>query len=117
MYWTISSLSDLISSPCFNTGKRLANFLKSTGGRAIDIFSKFSYFIKQVSHSADHLLKELQAINDYLETANTRYLCGDKLTHLDCLMLPKLQHIRVAAKAFKEFHLHASIQASDWLTS
>lgn len=71
----------------------------------LDIFSKFSYFIKQVSHSADHLLKELQAINDYLETSNTRYLCGDKLTHLDCLMLPKLQHIRVAAKAFKDFEI------------
>ncbi|KAJ8319838.1 hypothetical protein KUTeg_001425 [Tegillarca granosa] len=71
----------------------------------LDIFSKFSFYIKQVSNKPDSLLKELQAINDYLESAGTKYLCGDELTHLDCLMLPKLQHIRVAAKAFKEFEI------------
>ena len=42
--------------------------------------------------------------DDYL-CAGTRYLCGDSITHLDCLMLPKLQHIRVAAYAFKDLHI------------
>lgn len=71
----------------------------------LDIFSKFSFYIKQVSSTPDNLLKELQCINDYLEEAGTRFLCGEELTHLDCLMLPKLQHIRVAAKGFKDFEI------------
>ena len=71
----------------------------------LDVFAKFSYYVKQVSHSPINLLKELQAINDYLETSNTKFMCRDELCHLDCLMLPKLQHIRVAAKAFKDFEI------------
>ena len=71
----------------------------------LDIFSKFSFYIKQVSHGPEGLLKELYCINDFLENAGSLYLCGEELTHLDCLMLPKLQHIRVAAKAFKDFDI------------
>ncbi|XP_060073780.1 chloride intracellular channel protein 2-like isoform X1 [Ylistrum balloti] len=75
----------------------------------LDIFSKFSFYIKQVSHGPENLLKELQAINDYLEGVDCLYLCGDELKHLDCIMLPKLQHIRVAAKAFKDFDIPADM--------
>lgn len=71
----------------------------------LDVFAKFSYYIKQVSHGPEALLKELQAVNDYLETNTNKFMCRDELCHLDCLMLPKLQHIRVAAKAFKDFEI------------
>ncbi|XP_076451329.1 chloride intracellular channel exl-1-like [Babylonia areolata] len=71
----------------------------------LDIFSKFSFYVKNVSHTEEHLLKELLVIDQFLERAGTRYLCGDALSHLDCLMLPKLQHIRVAAAAFKDFRI------------
>lgn len=50
-------------------------------------------------------MKELQAVNDYLETNTNKFMCRDELCHLDCLMLPKFQHIRVAAKAFKDFEI------------
>ncbi|XP_041378459.1 chloride intracellular channel protein 2-like [Gigantopelta aegis] len=69
----------------------------------LDIFSKFSFFVKNVSHNHEPLLKELHALDSFMQGAGTRFLCSDKLTHLDCLMLPKLQHIRVASKAFKDF--------------
>lgn len=66
-----------------------------------DVFSKFSFFIKDVSHSSQPLLAELRRLNDYLEESTHKYLCRDVPDHLDCLMLPKLQHIRVVAKVLK----------------
>lgn len=33
------------------------------------------------------------------------FLCGDRLSHLDCEFLPKLQHIRVASAGLKNFHI------------
>ena len=71
----------------------------------LDIFSKFSFYIKQVSTGPEALIKELFAISDFLESVETKFLCGDTLKHLDCLMLPKFQHIRVASKAFKDFDI------------
>lgn len=67
----------------------------------MDVFSKFSFYIKDVSHNAQPLLAELRRISDYLEEAPYKYLCRDVPDHLDCLMLPKLQHIRVVCKALK----------------
>lgn len=77
----------------------------------LDIFSKFSFYIKNVSHTSEYLLKELVTIDRFLEKAGTRFLCGNFITHLDCLMLPKLQHIRVAAKAFQDFDIPLCVPA------
>lgn len=71
----------------------------------LDIFSKFSFYVKNVSHTTEHLNKELITIDRFLERSGTKFLCGNNITHLDCLMLPKLQHIRVAAKAFMNFEI------------
>ena len=74
-----------------------------------DVFSKFSFYIKDVSHSAGPLLAELRKLSAYLSEATTTFLCRDVPDHLDCLMLPKLQHIRVVAKAFKDFDIPADL--------
>jgi len=76
----------------------------------LNFFSKFSFYIKQVKNSPEGLLKELQALNDFLESAGTTYLCGETISNLDCLVLPKLQHIRVACKALKEFDIPTSMK-------
>lgn len=70
-----------------------------------DVFSKFSFYIKDVSNSATPLLMELQKLNDYLESSPHKFLCRDVPDHLDCMMLPKLQHIRVVSKAFMDFEI------------
>ena len=44
------------------------------------------------------LLQELIRLDRYLESRQTRFLCGDQMTFADCELLPKLQHIRVAVK-------------------
>lgn len=76
-----------------------------------DVFQKFSFYIKDVSQSPDALLAELRKLNDYLHECPHRFLCRDIPDHLDCLMLPKLQHVRVAARAFKNFEFPVHLRA------
>ncbi|CAF0900486.1 unnamed protein product [Didymodactylos carnosus] len=51
----------------------------------MDVFTKFSYLIKDVSSNPQQLLIELEKIDQFLAKRG-----------LDCSLLPKLQHIRVA---------------------
>lgn len=74
-----------------------------------DLISKLAYFLKDVSGSSTQLVAELRRIDDFLASQNSRFLCGDRLSLLDCVVLPKLQHIRVASKAFKQFELPHSL--------
>jgi len=72
---------------------------------------RFSYFIKDVSHTPASLLTELHCLDTYLVSSGRRYLCSDDHpTHLDCIMLPKLQHIRVAAGALRDFRIPAELR-------
>jgi glutathione S-transferase len=70
-----------------------------------DVFSKFSFFIKDVATTPAALVAELQKLNDYLASSPHKFLCRDGPDHLDCIMLPKLQHIRVAARELKGFEI------------
>ena len=71
----------------------------------MNVFSKFSFFIKDVSHSSTQLLAQLRRLNSYIEQSAHKFLCRDVPDHLDCMMLPKLQHIRVVCKAYKDFDI------------
>lgn len=75
-------------------------------------FRRFSFFIRDVAHSPTALLNELRRIDGYLASAGHRFLRGDDhLDHLDCLLLPKLQHVRVAAKALRDFDIPTDMKA------
>ena len=75
-----------------------------------DVFSKFSFFIKDVAQTSTPLMAELRRLSGYLEVAGCRYLSGDdRPGHLDCAILPKLQHIRIAVKAFKNFDIDVQL--------
>ena len=75
---------------------------------SLNVFSKFSFFIRDVSSKATNLEMELEKIDLYLKL-NTdeehKFLNGKALTGLDCSLLPKLQHIRVAAENVKQFNI------------
>lgn len=74
-------------------------------------FCRFSYFVKDVSHTPAPLLTELRRLDSYLLSTGGRYLCSDDLpTHLDCIMLPKLQHVRVVAAALRRFQIPAELR-------
>jgi hypothetical protein len=44
------------------------------------------------------LLLELKKLNDFIEQRNTKFLSGNEMTLVDCDLMPKLQHIRIAGK-------------------
>jgi len=75
----------------------------------MNVFSKFNFFIKDVAKDSTQLLAELKKVNHYLEDEETSFMTGDAISHLDCMILPKLHHIRVAAKVFKEFEIPADM--------
>ena len=65
-----------------------------------------------MSHSADSLVSELRRLDSYLAESPFRFLCRDIPDHLDCIMLPKLHHIRVVARALKAFDIPPQVGRS-----
>lgn len=76
-----------------------------------DVFQKFCFYIKEVSKDPSQLEAELAKIDSFLASRNSKYLCGEHMTHLDCEMLPKLHQIRIAAKALKEFDIPPKLKS------
>lgn len=70
-----------------------------------DFFSKFCFFIKSVSKDSGSVELELGRLDKFLGGLDTRYLCGERLSHLDCEILPKLHHLRVASANLKGYHI------------
>ena len=68
-----------------------------------NVFTRFTYLIKDVTNNPQPLLDELEKINDFLQTRATKYISGHHITGLDCSLWPKLQHIRVATDYFLKF--------------
>ncbi|XP_045600432.1 chloride intracellular channel exl-1 [Procambarus clarkii] len=102
-----------------------------------DFFSKFCFYIKAVNQDPSKLDQALEKLNNFLEKctlitngvtngdtnhqhngdeednhqeAPVQYMCGNHLTHLDCEVLPKLQHLRVAAKALKDYDIPTNLR-------
>ncbi|UJR36188.1 hypothetical protein I4U23_028922 [Adineta vaga] len=61
-----------------------------------NVFTRFTYLIKDVTNNPQPLFDELEKINAFLQRRGTKYMCGNEITGLDCSLWPKLQHIRVA---------------------
>ncbi|CAK9294518.1 unnamed protein product [Gordionus sp. m RMFG-2023] len=75
-----------------------------------NVYSKFNHFLAATNEESEQraeksLLYELQTINNHLAHQMTNYLCGDQLSIYDCELMPKLQHIRVAGRAYKKFEI------------
>ncbi|CAH8628822.1 unnamed protein product [Dicrocoelium dendriticum] len=49
------------------------------------------------------LINTLTKVNDFLRQKGERYLLDDYVTYPDCQLMPKLQHLRVAGRAYKGF--------------
>lgn len=75
-----------------------------------DVFQKFSFYVKDVSHSKESLVAELRRLDDYLVESGHRFLCRDLLDDLDCILLPKLHIIRVVSKALKDVDIPAQFK-------
>lgn len=65
---------------------------------------------KDDKHSAT-LTAHLRRIDEHLKKRNTRFLTGDTMCCFDCELMPRLQHIRVAAKYFVDFDIPKELTA------
>lgn len=87
------------------------NMVLVTKGPGSGVYHKFCQLAKNVDPSTDEKLKgilkdELRALNDVLPDKEAgKFLGGDKLVLPDCILLPKLLHIKVVAKVFKDFEI------------
>ena len=83
---------------------------------------KFNAYLKAVDDSRivdskeKMLLLELKRLNDFIEQRGTKFLSGNEMTLVDCDLMPKLQHVRIAGKVssyrwalLKDFYLSMSL--------
>ncbi|BFZ09936.1 hypothetical protein BsWGS_12975 [Bradybaena similaris] len=68
-----------------------------------NIYKHFNHYISGQSEKG--LLGELKKLNEYLESQGTKFLVDNVLSFADCHLLPRLQHIRVAGKAYRNFEI------------
>ena len=76
----------------------------------LNVFSKFSFFIRDIASKSTSLESELEKIDTYLtnmyhEDIENKFLNGKTMSSLDCSLLPKLHHIRIAAENIKKFKI------------
>ncbi|XP_056419897.1 chloride intracellular channel protein 5 isoform X1 [Hyla sarda] len=109
---------------------KLAAKHRESNAAGIDIFSKFSAYIKNTKHQDNAILekgltKALKKLDDYLNTplteeidANSRdeekvsrrkFLDGDELTLADCNLLPKLHVVKIVAKKYRNYEIPAEM--------
>ncbi|XP_073530036.1 chloride intracellular channel protein 5 isoform X1 [Phyllobates terribilis] len=109
---------------------KLAAKHRESNTAGIDIFSKFSAFIKNTKQQDNAALekglsKALKKLDVYLNTplteeidANSReeekvsrrkFLDGDELTLADCNLLPKLHVVKIVAKKYRNYEIPAEM--------
>uniref|UniRef100_A0A8C3YJF8 Chloride intracellular channel protein n=1 Tax=Catagonus wagneri TaxID=51154 RepID=A0A8C3YJF8_9CETA len=110
---------------------RLAAKHRESNTAGIDIFAKFSAYIKNTKQQNNAALergltKALKKLDDYLNTplpqeidASTRgdddkgsrrkFLDGDELTLADCNLLPKLHVVKIVAKKYRNYDFPAEM--------
>ncbi|XP_021073908.1 chloride intracellular channel protein 5 isoform X1 [Mus pahari] len=109
---------------------KLAAKHRESNTAGIDIFSKFSAYIKNTKQQSNAALergltKALRKLDDYLNTplpeeidTNThgdekgsqrKFLDGDELTLADCNLLPKLHVVKIVAKKYRNYDIPAEM--------
>lgn len=81
-----------------------------------NLYTKFKIYITKyestdANEASQPLLSQLMKINDFLAKRGTRFLTGDTMSCFDCELMPRLQHIRIGAKAFRNFEVPTKFTA------
>ncbi|XP_078398131.1 chloride intracellular channel protein 5-like isoform X2 [Cetorhinus maximus] len=111
---------------CLPKYPKLAAKHHESNTAGIDIFAKFSAYIKNTRINANEglarsLIKALKVLDGYLNSplpeeidadcvddvsvSNRKFLDGDELTLADCNLLPKLHIVKVVAKKYRNFEI------------
>jgi chloride intracellular channel protein 2 len=93
------------------------NSLKEAEDVCSNVYIKFHPYLKSVRGDPQEqtklrsLLTEFKRINDYLEETGRKFLSGNEMTFVDCDIMPKLQHIRIAGKYYKNLDIPNELNA------
>ncbi|XP_065486601.1 chloride intracellular channel protein 5 isoform X1 [Caloenas nicobarica] len=114
-------LEEILAPPKY---PKLAAKHRESNTAGIDIFSKFSAYIKNTKQQDNAalergLVKALKKLDDYLRTplpeeidagsteeekvSKRKFLDGDDLTLADCNLLPKLHVVKIVTKKYRNF--------------
>ncbi|XP_074093185.1 chloride intracellular channel protein 5 isoform X1 [Macrotis lagotis] len=110
---------------------KLAAKHRESNTAGIDIFSKFSAYIKNTKQQDNSslergLTKALKKLDDYLKTplpeeidadtcgddekiSRRKFLDGEELTLADCNLLPKLHVVKIVAKKYRNYEIPAEM--------
>ncbi|XP_033001478.1 chloride intracellular channel protein 5 isoform X1 [Lacerta agilis] len=120
-------LEETLSPPKY---PKLAAKHRESNAAGIDIFSKFSAFIKNTKQQDNAslergLTKALKELDDYLrnplpeeidassteveKVSKRKFLDGDELTLADCNLLPKLHVVKVVTKKYRNYEFPAEM--------
>jgi chloride intracellular channel protein 2 len=75
-----------------------------------NLYTKFKMYVTKFEstdskEASQPLFSHLERINDFMAKRGTRFLTGDTMSCFDCELMPRLQHIRIGAKAFRKFEI------------
>ncbi|KAK3542501.1 hypothetical protein QTP86_027716 [Hemibagrus guttatus] len=120
-------LEEVLAPPKY---PKLAAKHRESNTAGIDIFAKFSTYIKNSRPEANgglekNLTKAIKKLDDYLnsplpeeidadsmeeeKSSNRRFLDGNELTLADCNLLPKLLIVKVVAKKYRNYDIPADL--------
>ncbi|KAA0194882.1 Chloride intracellular channel protein 4 [Fasciolopsis buskii] len=68
-----------------------------------DLYKNFMHYVR--NNQSKSLHSTLSNLDSYLASGNGKYLLGNDLSYVDCQLMPRLQHIRVAGRAYKSFDI------------
>ncbi|KAA3680104.1 chloride intracellular channel protein 2 [Paragonimus westermani] len=68
-----------------------------------DLYKDFMHYVR--NNVSQRLLSDLDSLDQYLASNPGPLLLGNQLSYVDCQLMPKLQHIRVAGRAYKQFDI------------
>lgn len=110
-------LEEMLAPPKY---PKLAAKNRESNTAGIDIFAKFSAYVKNTRPDKNRALeksldKALAKLDDYLMSplpdevdsgeSKRKYLDGDELTLADCNLLPKLHVVKVVAKKYRNYDI------------
>ncbi|KAF7265834.1 hypothetical protein GWI33_020904 [Rhynchophorus ferrugineus] len=80
-----------------------------------NLYTKFKMYVTKyesldTKEASQPLFSHLERINDFMVKRGTRFLTGDTMSCFDCELMPRLQHIRIGAKAFRKFEIPNKFQ-------
>ena len=79
------------------------------------IFSVFSEYAKNQDKTKDAELEakftaELERVDQFLGKTPGAFLCGDSWSIADCVLVPRLYHITVVARHYKNYNKYENMQ-------